>query len=405
MQDPAGHWEVNEVLQRLDDFRPVSNLPEIVYYNNYWIQQRIYNALPNDYVLRIDPTGWESIQPYSIPTQGEPLALKISGNTWVSYNHLADTNPFLPNSALVPSQFSVVTIPAGTEIMLLTRVVSGGQSPAKTFSLKLINHNKFLEVKRFGIYVEGLLLGILLALAIFGAFLAMSSKDKTSLAYSVWIFVAMINTASNYMPEGPRTAEFFVDMEGIRFLHHYLYRPTFVASGYGQALFYAVFAATFLNVKKYAPWLYKLTIAYIVYVVAHYLLTNFVQHHIPQLYLWLPNGIFTFVILFSFFGVAFARYRAGQNDSGFLMIAIIPYLVFRTIYVLGLAGIPSPFTLMEPTGLGLLLQDSNVAQAIGICSEALIMALAVIGRTRWLQTQLAQNIQAQKTLVENQNRL
>jgi serine phosphatase RsbU (regulator of sigma subunit) len=215
----------------------------------------------------------------------------------------------------------------------------------------------------------------------------------------------MINTASNYMPEGPRMAEFFVDMEGIRFLHHYLYRPTFVASGYGQALFYAVFAATFLNVKKYAPWLYKLTIAYIVYVIAHYLLTNFVQHHIPQLYLWLPNGIFTFVILFSFFGVAFARYRAGQNDSGFLLIAIIPYLVFRTIYVLGLAGIPSPFTLMEPKGLGLLLQDSNVAQAIGICSEALIMALAVIGRTRWLQTQLARNIQAQKTLVENQNRL
>lgn len=405
LEDVNENLAVQDVLQRQHEFKPVADMPEIVYYRHYWIAQRIFNSLSTDYVLRIDPTGWESIQPYSINANGEPVALKISGNAWVSHNHLADTNPFLPNSANAPSQFSLVTIPSGTEVMLLTRVVSSGLSPAKSFSLKLINHTKFLELKRFGIYVEGLLLGILLALAIFGAFLAYSNKDKTSLAYSVWIFVAMINTASNYMPEGPRMAEFFVDMEGIRFLHHYLYRPTFVASGYGQALFYAVFAATFLNVKKHAPWLYKLTIAYIVYVIAHYFVTNFMRHQIPQLYLWLPNGIFTFVILFSFFGVAFVRYREGQNDSGFLLIAIIPYLVFRTIYVLGLAGIPSPFTLMEPQGIGLLMHDSNVAQAIGICSEAVIMALAVIGRTRWLQTQLARNMQAQKVLVENQNRL
>jgi hypothetical protein len=67
------------------------------------------------------------------------------------------------------------------------------------------------------------------------------------------------------------------------------------------------------------------------------------------------------------------------------MYAIVPYLTFRSIFILGLAGVPSPFSLLEPSGFGLLMQHSNTAQAIGLCCEALIMALAVVSRTRWLQ--------------------
>jgi serine phosphatase RsbU (regulator of sigma subunit) len=60
---------------------------------------------------------------------------------------------------------------------------------------------------------------------------------------------------------------------------------------------------------------------------------------------------------------------------------------------------------MEPAGIGFLMQHSNTAQSIGLCCEAIIMALAVISRTRWLQLQLAQNMEEQKALVENQNRV
>lgn len=405
LEDIKGTLRVEDVLSRNDSFRDVGDLPPITYYRYYWIVQKLHNIQDSDYLLRIDPTGWESIQSYAVDDKGIIHPLKVTGSSWVSYNHLADVNPASPTSSRTPSEFTLYTIPRQSEVTLVTRVVSGGTSPAKTFSLKLFSHVKFLEIRRFGMYVEGVLLGILFALVIFGGFSAYTNKDKTSLAYSVWIFVALINVAANYMPEGPRLAEFFVNMEGVRFLHHYLYRPTFIASGYGQALFYAVFAATFLDIKKYAPWLYKFTIFYIVYLLLHYLFTNLVQHHVSQLLLWLPNGILTFVLLFSFFSVALMRYRRGHTDAGFFMLAVVPYLIFRTIYVLGLAGIPSPFSLMEPAGIGLLMQDANVAQAIGICSEAIIMALAVIGRTRWLQAQLAKNIEEQKILVENQNRL
>ena len=405
LEDPDGTLGIEDVLSRSEGFRDMKDLPPIVYYRHYWIVQKLVNTQDSDYLLRIDPTGWESMHSYAVDAKGVIHPLKVTGGSWVSYNHLADVNPASPKSSVTPSEFTLYTLPRLSEVTLVTRVVSGGTIPAKTFSLKLFNHVKFLEIRRFGIYVEGVLLGILFALVIFGAFSAYTNKDKTSLAYSVWIFVALINVAANYMPEGPRLAEFFVNMEGVRFLHHYLYRPTFIASGYGQALFYAVFAATFLNVKKHAPWLYKFTIFYIAYLLLHYLFTNLVQHHVSQLLLWLPNGILTFVLLFSFFSVALIRYRRGHTDAGFFMLAVVPYLIFRTIYVLGLAGIPSPFSLMEPAGIGLLMQDANVAQAIGICSEAIIMALAVIGRTRWLQAQLAKNVEEQKILVENQNRL
>ncbi len=405
LEDSENKFRVEDVLNRSDGFRDVSHLPAIAYYQPYWIVQKLRNTQDSDYQLRIDPTGWESIQSYAVDERGNIRPLKVTGAAWVSYNHLADVNPSSPQSTQIPSAFTLYTLPRQSEVTLITKVVSGSTLPARTFSLKLFNHPRYLEIRRFGVYIEGILLGILFALAIFGGFSAYTNKDKTSLAYSIWIVVAMINVAANYMPEGPRLAEFFVDMEGIRFLHHYLYRPTFIASGYAQALFYAVFAATFLNVKKHAPWLYKFTIVYIAYLVLHYLFTNLVPHHVPQLALWLPNGVLTFILLFSFFGVALSRYRHGHTDAGFFTFAVIPYLLFRTIYVLGLAGIPSPFALMEPAGIGLLLQDTNLAQAVGICSEAIIMALAVIGRTRWLQTQLARNIEEQKRLVENQNRL
>ena len=46
-----------------------------------------------------------------------------------------------------------------------------------------------------------------------------------------------------------------------------------------------------------------------------------------------------------------------------------------------------------------------MSQAIGLCSEALIMALAVISRNVWIQKELAKSLDAQKVLVERQNKV
>ncbi len=404
-EDTSAKLRVEDVLAQGEQFRAPSELPAIHSFSHYWVAQTLTNTLARDYQFRVDPTGWENIDSYVIDASGAITHLKSTGYHRVSYSYLVDLNPFLPGSAKVPSQFTLFTLAGGQQVTLLTRVKSSSNLPAKTFSLNLLDHAKYLEIRRYGIYIEGVLLGVLMALAIFGWFSAYNNKDKASFAYSVWMLTAFMQILSNYMPEGPRLAEFLVDLEDVRFRHHYLYWPTFTLFGYAQAIFYAIFAATFLNVKKHAPWLYKLTIVYVAFYFSHYLFTSIVHHNVPQKLLWLPAGALTFVLLASFFGVAFSRYRQGHNAARFFMFAIVPYLIFRSIFILGLAGVPSPFTLMEPVGIGFLMQNSNVAQAIGLCCEAIIMALAVISRTRWLQVQLAQNMEAQKALVENQNRV
>lgn len=403
--DSSARMSASDVLATESGFKPPSEIPPINSFSHYWVVQKLKNTLPHDHQLRIDPTGWASMDSYLIDESGKLIQLKPSGFYRVSHSHMVAVNPFQPGSANTPSQFTVFTLAPGQEVSLLTRVNSSGNQPGKTFSLGIYDHVKFLEMRRYGIYIEGTLLGVLLALMIFGWFSAYNNKDKASLAYSVWMLTAFVQIMSTYMPEGPRVAEFFIDMEDVRFRHHYLFYPVFTSFGYLQAVCYAIFAATFLNTKKHAPWLYKFTIVYVVFYALHYLFTSTVQHDVPQKLLWLSPGALTMVLLLSFFWLAFKRYRNGHNAARFFMFAIIPYLAFRSIFILGLAGVPSPFTLMEPVGLGFLMQSSSTAQAIGLCCEAIIMALAVISRTRWLQLQLAQNMEEQKKLVENQNRV
>jgi serine phosphatase RsbU (regulator of sigma subunit) len=89
----------------------------------------------------------------------------------------------------------------------------------------------------------------------------------------------------------------------------------------------------------------------------------------------------------------------------FWLLASIPYFVFRLIFVAGLMGYPSVFSYLPESGISYLLQNTNVSQSIALCAEALIMALAVISRNVWIQKELAQSIDVQKTLVEGQNKV
>ena len=68
-------------------------------------------------------------------------------------------------------------------------------------------------------------------------------------------------------------------------------------------------------------------------------------------------------------------------------------------------GFQSVSRVLPESGFSVLLQNNNTFQAIGLCGEALIMALAVVSRNVWIQKELAKSIDAQKTLVEGQNKV
>ena len=112
------------------------------------------------------------------------------------------------------------------------------------------------------------------------------------------------------------------------------------------------------------------------------------------------------MIVFAFlYKAAFERYQQGMSVALFWLVASIPYLIFRLIFVAGIMGYPSPFSYLPESGLSYLLQNSILSQGIGYCLEAIIMSLAVVARNNWIQDELNKLLAAQKTLAEDQKAL
>lgn len=99
---------------------------------------------------------------------------------------------------------------------------------------------------------------------------------------------------------------------------------------------------------------------------------------------------------FFLYKAAFERYRQGMGVALFWLIASLPYLIFRFIFVAGLMGYPSPFIFLPESGMAYLLQNTYVSQAISVGLEAIIMSLAVIARNNWIQQELTKSLAAQK---------
>ena len=108
-------------------------------------------------------------------------------------------------------------------------------------------------------------------------------------------------------------------------------------------------------------------------------------------------------VLITLFVCSYLRYRDGFGFAIFFTYAVMPYLIFRTSFIFGIIGVPSLFSYLPDQALGYFLKNSWTNQAFGICLEAMVMALAVIGRARWLQNELTVTAQKQTELIEKQN--
>jgi hypothetical protein len=77
--------------------------------------------------------------------------------------------------------------------------------------------------------------------------------------------------------------------------------------------------------------------------------------------------------------------------------------VFQLAFLFGIIGLSSPFQYLPDQGFGYFLKNPWTNQAFGICMEALIVALAVISRDRWLQSKLNLTAKKPTEVIEQQN--
>jgi serine phosphatase RsbU (regulator of sigma subunit) len=403
LEDPTGTLTVGEVLKRKDEFKSPAQMGAFDARHHYWIMQKIASKLNEDRRYRLDGF-WQKLNTHVIDSDNAVFALKRSG-FGEKYAFLSDIDPAQPSSVKAPSREALFTLHSGDTLSLLSQIKAIPALPPRTFILQVVDNERFLETRRFGLYVEGVLLGVLLALAIFGWYSYFVNKDRVGLFYGIWISFAFFTVFSLFSQDGQRLLEFLVNVEGVNFGVTSFAPFLFVSIQAGQIIFYFLFSSAFLQIAKHSPKTQKLVYFLVFYFVIWLIGFAFLNHNIKPSLLFLGNAVVPVIVFIALYRAAFDRYRQGMSIAMFWMIAAVPYLIFRLIFVSGLMGFPPPTSYLAESGFSYLLQNTNVFQSIGLCAEALIMALAVVSRNVWIQKELAKSIDAQKTLVEGQNKI
>ena len=403
LEDPDGSYTLEDVLQRQEEFKPASDMGGINALKHYWILQKISSRLDVDRSYKLDGF-WVNIQTHLLQPDGSFITLR-PGGLIAGYSELSDIDPALPGSASAQSRDSLFTLKSGESLTLLSRTRSLSTILPKSLVLRVVDNERFLETRRFGLYLEGGLLGIMFVLAIFGWYSYFWNKDRAGLFYGIWISFALMQVLTIPTHDGIHLTEFFINVDGVALVTGSMSSLFFSISGYGQLIFYFLFASSFLQIARFFPKTQALIYVFIGYCIIHFLTTTMWRHNIPQHIYWMGNAVFPLVLFGLLYKCGLERYRQGMSVAMFWLIASLPYLAFRLIFVSGLMGYPSIFSYLPESGFSYLLQNSNVSQAIGLCGEALIMALAVISRNVWIQKELAKTLDAQKVLVEGQNKV
>lgn len=406
-EDSIEGFSVQQVILKLDQFKSASTVKSIDYKKRYWVSQLIANKLDYDNEFTIDAgaVGWAESEHFLVGNDGSIRALNSGGILTPKYNYVVDLSPFVSKPSDANSGSTTLRIPKNTTIHIVSRLTSHRFSAGRSFSLNIIDTRSFLEIRRYGLYLQGAMLGILFALVVFSWYSVYQYRDWTSFAYGVWLLSALCSGGTLRLHDSAPFWEFFVDTGSARFGTMPLATAWTFCFAYMQSCLYIIFARSFLDFKNHFPKFYHITTVFVIFAICHGLTFIFVEIDLPTKTFVLIYAIPLLVVLASIYVFAFKRLQQGLNIAKFFMFAMIPYFSFRAIFVLGIAGLPSPFAFFPDSGFGFFFRNNSVNQLLGLCSEALIMALAVISRTRWMQQELATSMKSQKDLVENQNRV
>jgi len=405
-----GMSTIDAVINDPGSFAPTTAVGPIQSTKTYWLSFELKNdaARDRDFRLTNKTFGLIGLQVYLIYENGDRLAYEKNFATLPPSNQFSRFSPFVTQDPPTESQYLVLPLRRNETARVYARVLPDQRFLPQQFNfLSIVDHAKYLELRRYGLYIEGALAGALFALAIFGWYSHVRHRDHTSLMYGIWILFALGSVLVLGVHDGQRLAEFFIGFDSLGSLPNGLSFRN--AVGYcvagGQSITYLLFARSFLGVRERFQTFYKITNIWIAFYLLQLTVNLSFKHTIPPSWLWNPLLIWLVLNLLGIYVCAFIRLREGMSIAKFFMVAMVPYVLFRSLFLLGVTGIQSPVTMLPDVGLFFQFKDANSMQGFGVVCEALIMALAVVARSRWLQDELTMSMQAQRELVENQNKV
>ena len=174
--------------------------------------------------------------------------------------------------------------------------------PNKTnfYANKLLFYHteKFQEARRFGLWLEGIIFGSLIALAIFSFYSYFQIKDRTTLYYGLWLVTAMGVVIGQRTHDGTRLFEFIMrPFDENPFFDTGF--PTTVAgiTGYSQAMMFVIFARQFISLKEHYPIAFQFTNLYLVWYASHFFVVRLFDIEVDLRLIWYPLILSTLIIL------------------------------------------------------------------------------------------------------------
>jgi hypothetical protein len=216
--EKEGMSTIDEVMNASGSFSAASEVGPIQSTKTYWLSFDLKNDTGRDRDFRLTNKtfGLIGLQVYLIHQNGDRIAYEKNFATLPPSNQFTRVSPFLAQDPPTESQYLILPMRSNETAKVYARVLPDQRFLPQQFNIfSIVDHAKYLELRRFGLYVEGALAGALFALAIFGWYSHFRHRDHTSLMYGIWILFALGSVLVLGVHDGQRLAEFFIGFDSL----------------------------------------------------------------------------------------------------------------------------------------------------------------------------------------------
>lgn len=408
-EDKGGDAGLAQARQHLSEFKPIDSVDRIDPKSRYWVVQRLANRLDENREFIVDAGrtdrgfNWLRYQHYVVYPDGSSRELNgpFSDNIPVI---MGDIDPHVFNMDTTLSRSPVFTLHRNSEVQLFSRLKSNSTFPASSFALRIYDRTAYLELRQYGLYLEGILAGILLPLLLVTWYNLIYKREAVSVVYALWLVAALLQILTTPTQDGQRLYEFF--LSAARGTIGVMPANIFWLGlfSYLQLTLFIFFGSTFLGMHKHLPRFYRVLLAYVGFEGLRFVVGYFFEHEIPGAWFWIPSWVFGGVVCATFPVYALIRYWQGLRSAQFAAFSAGIYALSWLFFTANWFGL-SPFQYLPATGLGLVLKDSFFVQAFLICLPSIITSLSIQSRARGIEKRLRFTLVAQKEAAENQNKV
>ena len=408
-EDKSGKASLEDVKGKLAAFKPADAFQAIDPKSHYWVAQRLVNRLGENREIVVNASinkegiHWLRYQHFVVYANGQTKELNgpYSSNIPV---HMSDIDPSVFTMDTSLSRSPVFVLPRDSEVLLFSRLKSNSTYPARNFTIQLYDRASYLELRKQGLYIEGLMAGLMLALVLSSSYVLIFKRDVVSAIYNTWLVFCFLQIITLPIQDGQRLFELLFDQQPstIGVMPSNVFWMNVIA--YLQIVFFLGFGRAFLGTHRYFPRFHIWSSAFMVFEGIRFIVGNFFEHEISPVYFRIPGNVFFMLIMLGTFYCAINRVKQGLRTAKYSVVLSGSTLPFWGMHYLSLEGI-HVLEDLPINSFTLHLNDTYILLAIPILWAAFVSHFSIHARTRRIEKKLSATLIAQREAAENQTKL